>query len=57
MADFLLASDSASIESYAKWSVSDPVTKRPSAGTIRNQVGQWNDVKARALRELRRSWA
>ncbi len=57
MAEFLIASDSASIESYAKWSASDPATKRPSAGTIRNQAGQWNDVKARALRELRRSWA
>lgn len=57
MAEFLLGSDSASIESYAKWSTSDEGVKRPSAGTIRNQVGQWNDAKSRALRELRRRWA
>ena len=56
MAEFLLESDSASIEEYAKWSNADSEINRPSAGTIRNQVGQWNDVKARALRELRRRW-
>ena len=57
MAEFLLESDSASIEEYAKWSNANPAVNRPSAGTIRNQAGQWNDVKARALRELRRRWA
>ena len=57
MAEFLLETESASIESFAKWSNADPNVNRPSAGTIRNQVGQWNDVKSRALRELRRRWA
>ena len=57
MAEFLLATDSASMETYAVWSNADPSVNRPSAGTIRNQAGQWNDVKARALRDLRRRWA
>jgi DNA-binding CsgD family transcriptional regulator len=54
LADFLLQSDSHSVDAFDNWCRLDEC--RPSSGTIRNQVGPWSKSKREALLVLRDTW-
>ena len=52
--DFLLSSqNSNSVENYDNWAREKP-GDRPSSGTLRNYLGQWNEIMSVALLNLRK---